>query len=232
VPSPIDPHGHEVARALVRLQSDPNLSGETTIRTLHWAGSKKPPDDPGGTEWLMELLRWIGGAFRWLAQSGRLLILACVVILAAMLAIYIYRLVRDSRRQSHDATAAAPSHVRDLDIRPESLPDDIGSAARSLWEEQNHRAALALLYRGLLSRLVHLHGVAIRESSTEGDCLALLANRGRSEVFDYSSRLVRVWQRAVYGGQEPDDAAVMELCATFAAVLDARPPLQLEAHSA
>lgn len=224
MPSPIDPHGREVAKALARLQSDPNLSGETTMRTLHWAGSKKP-DDPGGSEWLMELLRWIGSAFRWLAQSGRLLILACVLIVAAILAIYIYRLIRESRRQPSGIASAAPSHVRDLDIRPESLPDDIGSAAGLLWEQGEHRAALALLYRGLLSRLVHLHGVAIRESSTEGDCLALLTTSGRSDVIDYSRRLIRVWQRAVYGGQEPDDAAVMDLCASFAAALDAQSPL-------
>ena len=48
----------------------------------------------------------------------------------------------------------APTHVRDLDIRPETLPADIGAAARQLWERGEQRAALALLYRGMLSRLV------------------------------------------------------------------------------
>jgi hypothetical protein len=232
VPSPIDPHGREVAKALARLQSDPNLSGETTVRTLRWASSDKPAEGSGPADWLMELMRWIGALFRWLAQSGRLLILACVLVVAALLAIYIYRLVRDSRRRSGSDTPVAPSHVRDLDIRPESLPDDIGAAARSLWEQGERRAALALLYRGLLSRLVHVHAVPIRESSTEGDCLALLANNGRSEVVEYSRRLVRVWQRAVYGGQEPDEAAVLDLCATFAAALDAQPALPLQAQPA
>jgi len=232
VPSPIDPHGHEVAKALARLQADPSLSGETTVRSLRWVDSKKPPDSSDTWDWLTELGRWIGGIFRWLAQSGRLLILACVLVLAALLAIYIYRLVRDSRRRAGGAATVAPSHVRDLDIRPESLPDDIGSAARVLWEQGEHRAALALLYRGLLSRLVHLHAVPIRESSTEGDCLALLANNGRGDLIDFSRRLVRVWQRAVYGGQEPDDAAVMDLCASFSAALDTQPALQPEAQPA
>ena len=72
---------------------------------------------------------------------------------------------RDSRadaraRPRHPARIAAGRHRR-------------GCAA--LWDRGDHRAALALLYRGLLSRLVHVHRVPIRDSSTEGDCLALAA---------------------------------------------------------
>ena len=53
---------------------------------------------------------------------------------------------------------------------------DIGAAARVLWDRGDHRAALALLYRGMLSRLAHVHRIPIRDSSTEGDCLALAAS--------------------------------------------------------
>ena len=80
-----------------------------------------------------------------------------------------------ARAPRGDDAFVAPTHVRDLDIRPESLPDDIGAAARALWDRGEHRAALALLYRGLLSRLAHVHRLPIRDSSTEGDCLALAA---------------------------------------------------------
>jgi hypothetical protein len=100
------------------------------------------------------------------------------------------------------------------------LPDDVGAAAAALWTSGEHRAALALLYRGLLSRLVHVHGVPIRDSSTEGDCLALAAPRVSAARNSYAARLVRVWQGAVYGTEHPSSETVLALCGEFARVLD------------
>jgi hypothetical protein len=115
----------------------------------------------------------------------------------------------------------APSFVRDLDIRPESLPADIGAAGRQLWDGGEQRSALALLYRGLLSRLVHVHRVPIKDSTTEGDCLAL-ANRHLQdeERKVYVGNLVRLWQRAVYGGETVATEALYALCDGFARALD------------
>jgi hypothetical protein len=114
----------------------------------------------------------------------------------------------------------APTHVQDLDIRPESLPPDIGAAARDLWDRGEQRAALALLYRGMLSRLAHVHEVPIRDSSTEGDCLALAARTLDASRVAYATQLVRTWQRAIYGGLTIETAEVWDLCAEFAAHLD------------
>ena len=227
MPSPIDPQGSEVAGALARLKADPVLGGETTVRNLRWLSDSQGDSQPQDMGWL----KWLGELFGWIAQSGRVIVWIGALVLAALLALYLYRLVRDFRRSGREAAPSAPSHVRDLDIRPESLPADVGAAARQLWEQGEHRAALALLYRGLLSRLVHDHGVSIRESSTEGDCLALLAGRPALEPAaqyrnEYATRLVRAWQRAVYGAQEPDDATMLELCAGFAAALDRTPAQQ------
>ena len=115
----------------------------------------------------------------------------------------------------------APSFVRDLDIRPESLPADIGAAARQLWDSGEHRPALALLYRGLLSRLVHVHMVPIKDSSTEGDCLALANRHLKDEERKvYVASLVRLWQRAVDGGEDDPTESVHALCDGFARSLD------------
>jgi hypothetical protein len=111
--------------------------------------------------------------------------------------------------------------VQDLDIRPESLPDNIGAAARTLWDSGEHRAALSLLYRGVLSRLVHVHNIPIRDSSTEGDCLRLTATRLREEQRNYVALLIQIWQHAVYGGQQPETASLHTLCDGFAPALDA-----------
>jgi len=90
-----------------------------------------------------------------------------------------------------------------------------------LWDCGEHRASLALLYRGLLSRLAHVHRIPIRDSSTEGDCLALAARHLTLARREYASSLVGVWQRSVYGHEDARTGSVYALCDDFASVLDA-----------
>ncbi len=138
-----------------------------------------------------------------------------------LLLVFLWRLFRAITLPERARKFEAPSFVRDLDIRPESLPADIGAAARSLWDSGEHRSALALLYRGLLSRLVHVHHVPIRDSSTEGDCMTL-ANRHlvAEDQKIYVTSLVRVWQRAVYGGENIPTESVHALSDEFSRALD------------
>ena len=160
----------EIVRALEVVKADPKMAPERTIKTLRWKGATERRR--AGPPWW---LAWIVGLFTWLDQSGRMLIWCTAAVLAALLVMYVVRLVRRFEAPRPDNAFVAPTHVGDLDIRPERLPTDIGAAARALWDRGEHRGALALLYRGLLSRLAHVHGVPIRDSSTEGECLSLAA---------------------------------------------------------
>jgi hypothetical protein len=214
------PTREQIDDALTRVKSDPNLATERTVRTLHWR-EQPERERSGWLDWLYVLGRWIGGLFDFVAQTGRVLVWIVAGVLAAMLLVYLARVYRAGIAPKMPKRFVAPSHVRDLDIRPESLPADVGAAAAALWDRGEQRAALALLYRGLLSRLVHVHGVPIRDSSTEGDCLALAAPRVTAASNDYAARLVRVWQAAVYGTARPETAVVHGLCGDFARVLDA-----------
>jgi hypothetical protein len=207
----------EILRALDELKTDPNLATERTIRTLRWKDStSKPSRTPA---WL----QWIAGLFQWIAQGSRVVVWAVVAVLAALLLVYIARFVHERGMPGTTIGLIVPTHVRDLDIRPESLPVDIGAAARTLWSRGEHRAALALLYRGLLSRLAHVHQVPVKDSSTEGDCLALAVTHLTIDRSEYTSRLIRVWQRAVYGGVNAETSAVYALCDGFAPALDPAP---------
>jgi Domain of unknown function (DUF4129) len=211
------PDRAEVARAINIIKADPNLATERTIRTLRWVNKSDPAptETHNSLDWLLQLMGWF-------AQSARVLVWVAVALLAGLLMIFVLRLIRDHRPATRlGRKAAAPTHVQDLDIRPESLPDNIGSASRALWDSGDHRAALSLLYRGLLSRLVHVHGVPIRDSSTEGDTLRLTATRLAEEKRSYVTQLIRVWQHAVYGGLQPDTRVLYVLCDEFAPALDA-----------
>ena len=115
--------------------------------------------------------------------------------------------------------------MRELDIRPESLPDDIGAAALALWQQEQGRAALSLLYRGALSRLVHGHGVPVRAASTEGECVQLAARHVAPSASAFFGRLVGLWLGTVYGAHAPDAAVVLALCADFESQLPRRAAL-------
>jgi len=214
------PGPSEIVSALERVKNDPNLAPDQTIKVLRWrdATEERPTGRP---TWL----RWISGLFRWFEQLTRVLVWVAAVVMVAVLGVYIARNVR-KYSVTHDVkTFVAPSHVRDLDIRPESLPDDIGIAARLLWDRGEHRASLALLYRGMLTRLAHVYSIPIRHSSTEGDCLALAASGLTRQRLEYVSRVVLVWQRFVYGRRDTHAATVYELCDEFARSLDYAAPL-------
>lgn len=217
--APARPDDVEIARAVAEVKTDPNLATERTIKTLRWKDSDAPAPPRERPEWF----EWVLGFFRWLDQTSRVLVWAAVAALAALLAFYFVRTVRAWDPAGDEGAFVAPTHVQDLDIRPESLPPDVGAAARALWDRGEHRAALALLYRGLLSRLAHVHQLPVRDSSTEGDCLALSA-RMPAPGHDYASRLIRLWQAAVYGHLDAETPAVHALCDGFAPALDAPVP--------
>jgi hypothetical protein len=210
------PDAEEIARAVETVKADPNLATERKVRTLRWVDEAHPSPNGSG-----ESLNWLFQFLGWFAQSARVLVWVAVAIVVGLGVIYLIRLLPATRRAAKSVQVAAPTHVQDLDIRPESLPDDVGAAARALWDRGEHRAALSLLYRGLLSRLAHVHKVPIRDSSTEGDCLRMSASRLRDPQRDYVARLIQIWQRAVYGDQQPEADSVHSLCDEFAPALDA-----------
>jgi hypothetical protein len=210
------PDAATINRALAEVKADPNFATSRTIKTLKWK-TTATRRSTGTPPWL----QWLVGLIRWFDQVGRYFVWCTAIVLAGMLGAYLYRIVRARAERSRGREFIAPTHVQDLDIRPESLPADIGAAARTLWDRGEHRAALALLYRGLLSRLAHTYQVPIRDSSTEGDCLALSSTHLDGGRHEYASRLVRVWQRTVYGHEPVDSTVVHALCDGFAPALDA-----------
>lgn len=207
------PTDEEIVDAVAAVKQDPNLAQERKTRTLRWNSTEDKPRERSSFG------KWIADFFRWLGQLSRVLVWVVGGLLAIALLAFVYRLLRNVDTRSLAKIAVVPTHVRDLDIRPESLPDDIGAAALELWGRGEHRAALALLYRGLLSRLAHVHEVPIRDSTTEGDCLALAARHLQAQRSDYVRRLIRIWQRATYGGHDPQSEDVQLLCADFASAL-------------
>src|SRR5258705_9540239 len=127
------PDAAAIGRALARVKADPNLATSRTIKTLRWRPSATRSS--GTRAWL----QWVVGLFRWFARGARLLVWCAAVVLAGMLRAYIYPVVPPRVARPAPGQFVPPPHVQDVALRRESLPDDIGAAARGLWDRGDHR---------------------------------------------------------------------------------------------
>jgi hypothetical protein len=218
--SSAQPTEQEVKAAVAQLEKDPNLGSLKKSHRLRWKKSNEPARKDAGPGKGGDWLGWLAAALSWLASTARALLWVIGILLAGILGLYIKRFLEIGGGRPAALRIVMPTHVSDLDIRPGSLPDDIGASSLAIWERGEHRQALALLYRGALSRLAHVHGVPIQDSSTEGDCVRLANSHLQAGPAAYVTRLIRVWQRAVYGGAQPTDEEIRSLCTEFAEAMD------------
>lgn len=170
-------------------------------------------------EWLDELLKPIEGLFFGVANGveliGWLLLIAVVGFL-----LYRYRkgLLSMLGRVRLPEKDRPPELLFGLDLRQESLPEDIHSEVMNLWQAGRQREALALLYRASLSRLVHQHGFEFSVGYTEQECVSLVCERAAPALSDFMARLTRSWQLMAYGHRPPSAAELKNLCENWQAL--------------
>jgi hypothetical protein len=213
----------QLDRAVAQLRADPLLPGERKTRSLQFKPWSTEPDepkkknDPGRSR----SGNWFEAFADWIASASRLLVYGLVLVVVAVALVSARHLLNVQRAaRAMSAARRTVSHVRDLDVRPESLPDDIGAAAWALWQRGDAGGALSLLYRGALSKLIHVHGVPVSDSSTEGECLALSRAHVGPTTHAYFGELVHAWLAHTYGGRAPDPRAGQVLCLAFGARME------------
>ena len=114
-----------------------------------------------------------------------------------------------------------PNQLFGLEVAPESLPDDIASEAERLWPKQP-REALGLLYRALLSRLLHDYQLTLKVSHTEGEVLQLVEQLQHDELSQFSQTLTYHWQNLAYGHLLPADKLRHSLCSGWRQLFEQR----------
>ncbi len=149
----------------------------------------------------------------WLAQLLQIVLIATAILLLVWL---LYRYRDQFAPGGATLRRRASSEVAGFDIRPESLPDDVAGAAMSLWQNGEQRAALALLYRASLSRLVHESELALSRGATEQDCIRIAqraeqAKQLSSNRLQVVTQVTHVWLLAAFGQRWPSTAAFAEL---------------------
>ena len=150
-----------------------------------------------------------------LAQFLRILAYAAIALAVIFLLYYLLR--RFDLLGRERSSYVPPATLFGLDVRPESLPDDVAGAALELARAGDLLKALSLLYRGALVTLLHRDGVELASGDTEDDCLRKSRKHIPDPSLAYFARLLATWQRLAYARRQVPNSEVEALCGDWRA---------------
>lgn len=212
-------HDSESARQLIEevLQGE-DFGQEISVRKWRFKNVVEENEDKI-PEWLIDFIEWWEKNVDFSGVDDSLIITAAwlkVLLIGLAVVLFVYLLYRFrgplKRLKRGEKSEPKPEVMFGLDVRPESLPDDIPAQVMSFWHDNRHRDALGLLYRAALSRLIDQHSLRFKSSHTEAECAALVKARGIDSLSNYFSGLTRVWCHLAYGHELPAQAALEKLC--------------------
>lgn len=160
-------------------------------------GAEDKPQKTNRYPWLEKLGEFLGQALRFVAW------VAGAVAVVVFLLFLIRQLERRRWRDWFSRKQASPDMLFGLDVRPDSLPEDVAAAARALLANGDKRGALSLLYRGALIYVIHDGKVEILRGDTEGLCVRNVSRQYGGQAASlpqYFAGLVNAWQRIAYAG--------------------------------
>lgn len=217
----------DTAQESVRyLMQQDEFSNKETVKRLRLKTGED--EESAFLKWLIKLLDDSDVESLGLGSVFELLIWIAFIVLVVIL-IYRYRHWLSAQFVRVGSTASAkekPVTLFGMDVRRESLPDDVNTAALALLQAGDKRAALALLYRASLAHLIFT-GIEIEDGFTELECLQLMKTdlpklvktqedqHYTESKIDYFSILTLVWRRLAYGHLYPDDQELLQLCSNW-----------------
>lgn len=183
------------------------------------AAKNKAGSDGKLPEWLKALLDNLNSnIFKSIAQGLEVLLWGILIGALIMLAWRYRDWARTfvSRRgpRKPKVVKPIPTQLFGLELGAETLPDDVAAAAEHLWSTQP-REALGLLYRGLLSRLLHDFKLPLKSADTEGQVLERVHLLQHAQLLAFSDELTRHWQNLAYGHRLPPLSAQQKLCSDW-----------------
>lgn len=153
---------------------------------------------------------------RFLAEALRIIAWILAIVFVAWLLYYVAQRMGWFKDLIGKRVVYKPDVLFGLDLRAESLPDDIPATARAALAAGDTRLALSLLYRGALRVLIHDRHLTVNEGDTEGDCVRRVDRSGPAALADYFRRLVDAWGLVAYAHRVPALAAAHGLIEDWA----------------
>ncbi|AHY43964.1 DUF4129 domain-containing protein [Stutzerimonas decontaminans] len=222
------PMTSEAARERIdALLDQPPFQHRETVTRWRLGDGDNEEKQPGALARLIERLLQ-GGSFRGdlerLAQILEVLLWTALALLVALV-LWRYRewlqTFGGRMRLPNRRRMEPPTQLFGLDVAPQSLPDDIAGEAERLWQ-QDPRAALALLYRGLLCHLLNDFQLPLKAAHTEGEVLRQVRDLQVEPLSRFAEQLTLHWQRQAYGHCTAEVQVRDALCADWRALFAVR----------
>ena len=221
-PKPLSTQG--ASHSIQSLLDKPPFKNPETVTRYHFGEDKpvvknKAHGDGKLPAWLQAFLDNLNSdTFKHIAQGLEVLLWGLLIGGLALLA-WRYRdwLRTFASRRGPGKTNVAkpvPTQLFGLALGAETLPEDIASTAEQLWATRP-RDALGLLYRGLLSRLLHDFNLPLKSADTEGQVLERVHQLQQPQLLAFSDELTRHWQNLAYGHLLPPTSAQQKLCSDW-----------------
>lgn len=222
----------EVASQSIKsLLEKPPFKNPETVTRYRFAEEKpatgnKVHSDGKLPAWLQTLLDSLSSnTFKQLAQ-GLEVLLWSVLVMGLALLVWRYRdwlhaFVSQRAPPTAKTPKPVPTQLFGLELGIETLPDDIPTAAEQLWSTQP-REALGLLYRGLLSKLVHDYHLPLKSADTEGQVLERVYQLQQPQLLTFSDELTQHWRNLAYGHHLPPASAQQKLCGDWRVLFSSR----------
>ncbi len=160
-----------------------------------------------------------GSALVGLAQVCKILIIAALI---AGIMLLIVRFIKTKQPMLDVKQVDNPESpiIMGMETTPESLPTAVIKLVKELWESGDHRAALALLYRATLVKLITNFKISISNGATEGDCLIAVSDIKRKEHVNFFTKLSQIWCMLAYAKQQPDELTFKSICQQWTKLYD------------
>ena len=223
------PSPEKCSRILKQVLDQDDFGQKKTV--YHWERIEKKKSDSWLARYLKGLkaiLNRIRDAFKkWTGPMATVFEILMWGLLGGGGAWFIYRytnirrLFAGSGKQPGRDRKPAPI-LFGMAVTPESLPADIAGECRQLLKKGKHRQALALLYRGTLSRLLHVNRLPVPDCATENECDRLVtAHRPASEASFFRSLTAR-WLDIAYGHRQFEQKIIADLIDRWHELYDPR----------
>ncbi|WP_339455880.1 DUF4129 domain-containing protein [Pseudomonas sp. EA_65y_Pfl1_P120] len=229
--SPAKPlNTQDASQSIKSLLDKPPFKNPETVTRYRFGEDKTPVKNKAHSDgklpgWLKALLNNLNSnTFKHIAQGLEVLLWGLLIGVLIMLA-WRYRewlstFVSRRGPRKPNVMNPVPTQLFGLELGTETLPDDVASAAEDLWATQP-REALGLLYRGLLSRLLHDFNLPLKSADTEGQVLARVHQLQQPQLLAFSDELTRHWQNLAYGHHLPPLSAQQKLCTDWRTLFSA-----------
>ncbi|WP_397454906.1 DUF4129 domain-containing protein [Pseudomonas lurida] len=211
----------------------PPFKNPETVTRYRFGEAPFPAENQARTNgklpaWLKALLDTLNSTtFKHVAQAVEVLLwgllIGGLIMLAWRYREWLHTFVSRRGPRKPKTVKPVPTQLFGLELGSETLPDDVATAAEHLWATQP-REALGLLYRGLLSRLLHDFNLPLKNADTEGQVLARVHQLQHPHLLAFSDELTRHWQNLAYGHQLPPLSAQQKLCSDWRTLFSAGSP--------